>query len=285
MARDQARGAPSLVVVGASFTAGVGSGDPDRSWAVALANTLHWNAVVYGVAGAGYVRSGAGRQGPVAAEIGRVRLPSLQPALVIVQAGHDDIGIPVRLETQRVEQAVRLIHAEVPRARIALLTVFPGRSPRSAAYRTDHAIVTAGIAADRGVIVIDPLVSGWKYPRSRDGLHPTAAGSTWLAGKVAGILRAHGIPGPPAKAKAAATQAAATAATADTAAAARAAATPQPRICDYGAGYPTGSRNRISVPPPAALSAWTVPPWLSATWRTMASPRPEPGTPLADGAR
>ena len=70
------------------------------------------------------------RMGPVAAEIARLDLRALAPALVIVQAGHDDIGVPLRLEQRRVEQAVALIHAEAPHARIALLTVFTGRSAR-----------------------------------------------------------------------------------------------------------------------------------------------------------
>src|SRR5580700_8725735 len=103
-------GLPRLAVVGASFTAGVGSG-PSRSWAVLLARHLRWDAVVYGVPGAGYVRAGAGRKGPVAAEIARVGLAALKPSLVIVQAGHDDIGVPAGPERQRVEQAVALIHS------------------------------------------------------------------------------------------------------------------------------------------------------------------------------
>lgn len=183
---------PALAVVGASFTAGVGPGNPGKSWAVLLARMLHWDAVIYGVPGAGYVRAGADRQGPVAAEIARVDLRALAPALVIVQAGHNDIGVPLRLEQRRVEQAIALIHAEAPRARIALLTVFAGRS-RSAAYRTDHAIVTAGRAADPNVIIMDPLAAGWTFPRSHDGLHPTAHGSAWIARTVAGILREHGV--------------------------------------------------------------------------------------------
>jgi lysophospholipase L1-like esterase len=185
--------APTIVIVGASFTAGVGSGNPGKSWAVGLARLLHWDAVIYGDPGAGYVRAGAGRKGPVAAEIARVDLRALGPALVIVQAGHDDIGVPPRLEQRRVEQAVALIRAEAPRARIGLLTVFAGRSPSAAAYRTDHAIVTAGRGADPHVIIMDPLAAGWKFPRSRDGLHPTAQGSAWIARTVAGVLRGHGV--------------------------------------------------------------------------------------------
>jgi lysophospholipase L1-like esterase len=186
-------GVPALAIVGASFTAGVGPGNPGKSWAVVLARLLHWDAVIYGDPGAGYLRVGVGRKGPVAAEIARVDLRALAPALVIVQAGHDDIGVSLRLERWRVEQAVALIHAEVPRARIALLTVFAGRSPSAAAYRTDHAIVTAGRAAGRNVIIMDPLAAGWTFPRSHDGLHPTAPGSAWIARTVAGILREHGV--------------------------------------------------------------------------------------------
>lgn len=182
-----------MAVVGASFTAGVGSG-PARSWAVVLARHLRWDAVVYGVPGAGYVRAGGGRsraRGPVAAEIGRVDLRALRPSLVIVQAGHDDIGVPSAVERQQVEQVVGLIRAQAPRARIALLTVFPGRAHRAAASRTDQAIVTAARAADPEVIIVDP--AQWRYSHVRDGLHPTAAGSAWIAGRVAAVLGEHGV--------------------------------------------------------------------------------------------
>jgi len=183
---------PVLAIVGASFTAGVGPGNPDKSWAVLLARRLHWDAVVFGDPGAGYVRAGVGRMGPVGAEIARIDLRALAPSLVIVQAGHDDIGVPARLEQRRVAQAVALIRAEAPRAQIALLTVFPGHKRRAAAA-TDRAIVTAGKAADPQVIIMDPLAAGWTYARAPDGLHPTAAGDAWISAKVAEILRAHGV--------------------------------------------------------------------------------------------
>ena len=117
------------MAVGASFTAGVGSG-PGRSWAVLLARRLHWNAVVYGVPGAGYVRPGARREGPVLAEADRLGLSVLKPSLVIVQAGHDDIGVPPELERQRVERAIAAIRADAPGARIALLPSSRGGRPR-----------------------------------------------------------------------------------------------------------------------------------------------------------
>lgn len=192
--RADGPGLPRLAIVGASFTAGVGSGH-GRSWAVLLARHLGWDAVVDGVPGAGYVRVGGGRRGskgPVAAEIARAGLRALQPSLVIVQAGHDDIGVPPGLERRRVEQAVDVIRAEAPQAKIVLLTVFPGRSHRGAS-RTDRAIVAAARAADPAVIIIDPLAAGWRYAHVRDGLHPTATGSAWIAGRVAAVLREYEV--------------------------------------------------------------------------------------------
>jgi lysophospholipase L1-like esterase len=129
----------------------------------------------------------------MAAEIARIGLRALKPALVIVQAGHDDIGVPAALEERRVEQAVALIHAQAPQARIALLTVFTGHRPTAAAYRTDRAIVTAGRAADRQVIIMDPLAGGWVFQRAHNGLHPSASGDAWIASRVGAILREHGV--------------------------------------------------------------------------------------------
>jgi acyl-CoA thioesterase I len=189
----QAGSAPRVAVVGASFTAGVGAGAPDRSWAVLLARAEHWDAVIYGDPGAGYVRPGVGHQGPVARELAQVGLRALRPSLVIVQAGHNDVGVPAPLEQSRVAQAIALIRTQAPQARIAVLTVFPGRSHAARVYQTDQAIVTAARAADPGVIIMDPLTGGWVFPRIPDKLHPTAAGDAQIALKVAGILRGSGV--------------------------------------------------------------------------------------------
>jgi lysophospholipase L1-like esterase len=186
-------GLPTMAVVGASYTAGVGPGEAGESWAVLLARALHWNGVVYGVPGIGYVRAGPGDEGPVTRMLAKIGLRALDPALVIVQAGHDDSGVPASLERQRVRQAIAAIRAAAPRAKIALLTVFTGPSgPTRALDRANDAIVDAGTAAGRGVIIMNPL-SGWEYAHAQAGLHPTAAGDAWIAAKVAAILRAHGV--------------------------------------------------------------------------------------------
>jgi lysophospholipase L1-like esterase len=190
---DAPDGLPTVAIVGASYTAGVGPGDAAQSWAVLLARELRWNAVVDGVPGIGYVRAGSGDHGPVIRMLARVGLRALDPALVIVQAGHDDSGVPASLERQRVGQVIAAIRAAAPRAKIALLTVFTGPSaPTPALVQTNDAIIAAGIAADPDVIIMDPL-DDWSFAHAHAGLHPTAAGDAWIAARVASVVRAHGV--------------------------------------------------------------------------------------------
>ena len=85
---------PALAIVGASFTTGVGPGNPGLSWAAVLARGCTGTPSYTGTR-CGLRASRVGRKGPVAAEIARLDLRALAPALVIVQAGHDDIGVPL----------------------------------------------------------------------------------------------------------------------------------------------------------------------------------------------
>ena len=193
IARERRR-APTVAIVGASYTAGTGPGNPALSWAVDVARLLHWNAVIYGVPGAGYVSAGDQRRGPMARMLMKERLRALRPALVLVQAGHDDVGVPGPVEASRVHATVDLIRASAPSARIALLTTFGvTRTGSPALRRTDRAIVAAGTTAARGVIIMDPLAGRWAFPRAGGGLHPTAAGDAWIARTVEAMLADHGV--------------------------------------------------------------------------------------------
>jgi lysophospholipase L1-like esterase len=189
----------ALAIVGASYTAGVGPDSPALSWAADFARKLRWNAVIYGVPGAGYARAGTDGLGPMTRMLKAERLLQLAPSLVIVQAGHDDSGVPAGVERRQVLRTIDLIQLEDPRAQIALLTVFslPTGPVPPALDRADSAIVTAARDADPHVIIMDPLTGHWKFQHADDGLHPTAAGDAWIARKVASLLRAHGIAASP----------------------------------------------------------------------------------------
>ncbi len=54
-----------------------------------------------------------------------------------------------------------------------------------AAIAMDRTIVAAARAADRGILVFDPLAEHWVFARIRDGLHPSPAGHARIAARIA----------------------------------------------------------------------------------------------------
>jgi lysophospholipase L1-like esterase len=184
---------PEAAILGASYTAGVGPDNSSLSWSVLLARKLGWRAVIYGDSGAGYVSTGAGDGGPVLHMLDTIGVRDLDPSLVVLQFGHDDIGVPAETERLAVERTIAAVRAEDPHARLALVTVFAEPGQQAAASQTDRVIVSAAKAADPDAIIIDPLARDWVYPRAHHGLHPTAAGDRWIAQRVYGILSADGV--------------------------------------------------------------------------------------------
>lgn len=182
---------PLLIVLGASFTAGVGAGEADDAWPYDLAHLLGWRVLADGVSGAGYVNPGHLHLGPLAHLVANLRLSRLDPSMIIIQAGHNDMGAPAALLSERVASLLDTVRHQAPEARIVLLTVFSRRqdglpAPVSEAARlTDSTIVTAARRADPGATILDPLARRWRFPTRRDHLHPTPAGHLRIARYVA----------------------------------------------------------------------------------------------------
>jgi acyl-CoA thioesterase-1 len=184
---------PLLAVVGASFSAGVGAGQPDQAWPQDLARIMHWRLALSADPGAGYVNPGAGHRGPFSRLATRLDLARADPSTIIIQGGHDDIGRPLPLVRARVESLITTVHRECPRSRLAVLTVFPRGVPTPITVATDQTIVAAARSADPAIIVFDPITGHWQFPRIGDRLHPTPAGHEWIAHRLASGLRADGV--------------------------------------------------------------------------------------------
>lgn len=175
---------PLLVVVGASVAAGQGAPHRWQAWPYQVADALGWRAVVVGVPGAGYQNTGWHGAGPIGRELDAVALRRLHPAVVVVQAGHDDIGRSTATEWTRVAAVVDRVRRAAPHAHLVLLTVFRGRAPLSSASATDRSIVDAARLVDPAVSVMNPLTGHWGYPTVADHLHPDLAGERWIADRV-----------------------------------------------------------------------------------------------------
>lgn len=181
---------PLLAVIGASFSAAVGADSRGNAWPEVLARTLGWRLAVSADPGAGYVNPGFGHRGPFARLAANLDLRRLHPSVVIVQGGHDDIGEPPSMVSERVTQLIQQVRAASPRSKVDILSVFTtGDRPSPAAVATDTAIVTAARQADPEVTVFDPLTAHWRFPRIRDQLHPSPAGHRWIADQLMRMIR------------------------------------------------------------------------------------------------
>jgi lysophospholipase L1-like esterase len=181
---------PLLAVIGASFSAGVGARSHQGAWPEDLGRLLDWRVAVAADPGAGYLNPGYRARGPFSRLASRLDLRRLDPRAIIIQGGHDDIGRPLPLIRNRVEQLVGEIHREAPHALLVFLTVFArGNHPSTAAVATDRTIMSAARSTDPGIVVVDPLTAHWHFPRISDHLHPTPAGHRWIARRLAVVLR------------------------------------------------------------------------------------------------
>jgi acyl-CoA thioesterase-1 len=183
---------PLLLVIGASFAAGVGVGlNPQLAWPGILGQRINYRVVVSAVPGAGFVNRGDGGAGPFSQLLARVDVATLKPALVLIQGGHNDAGVNPTDEKKAVSALFETIRQEAPQARIGLLGFFDssrvGPAPESI-LNTNSAIVSAARSAILNLLVFDPLTSHWVFPRISDHLHPTPAGHKKIAGYVAGGL-------------------------------------------------------------------------------------------------
>ncbi|GAA4384112.1 hypothetical protein GCM10023147_04090 [Tsukamurella soli] len=181
--------AQEVAVVGASIADGMGA-PPGGGWAELLADDLGVRADVSADPGAGFVARGVAKEGPMWRLLPALQLDRVHPDVVLVQAGHNDVGEPLLPVIVSVTRLFEAIHTLTPDSVIGLISVFPtGDEPSAAARTTDAAIVAAARTAVPDVFVFDPITGRWHFPRLRDGLHPTEAGHEWIAQRLTGPLR------------------------------------------------------------------------------------------------
>jgi lysophospholipase L1-like esterase len=103
-----------------------------------------------------------------------------------VQGGHNDIGQTPAVVANRVRQLVAALHRAAPQTQLGLMSVFclSNKVSRTALV-LNHTIIAAARTADPSVLIFDPLTEHWVFPRQADHLHPSPAGHTWIAGRVA----------------------------------------------------------------------------------------------------
>ncbi|MET3164387.1 UNVERIFIED_ORG: lysophospholipase L1-like esterase [Arthrobacter sp. UYEF10] len=182
---------PVLLILGDSYTAGVGADQPGKGWAYLVADSLGYPANIDGVGGTGFAWGG-GPQDNQAREY-EVRLreiaanPSFVPNVLILQGGQNDALITspdeIRTATARTIETARRLWPGVQ-----VIVLGPSApQPLAEELQGVNSAVRAGAAA-AGAPFIDAYEAGWFTGANSpgfdfDGAHPNTAGHAHLAEK------------------------------------------------------------------------------------------------------
>jgi lysophospholipase L1-like esterase len=182
---------PVLLILGDSYTAGVGADPPDQGWAYLVAEELGYPADVDGVGGTGFAWGG-GAQDERGEEY-EVRLrriannPAFVPNVLVLQGGQNDSQSS---DVKEVEAATTQTIEAARRFWPGIQVVVLGPSapqPLAEELRGVNSAVRAGAAAANAPF-IDAVEGNWFTSANSpgfdaDGAHPNTAGHAYLARK------------------------------------------------------------------------------------------------------
>ncbi|MDR6413327.1 SGNH/GDSL hydrolase family protein [Pseudarthrobacter sulfonivorans] len=182
---------PVVLILGDSYTAGMGADPADQGWAYLVAGSLGYPTNIDGVPGTGFAWGG-GEQDELAQEY-EVRLqaaaqdPSFVPNILILQGGQNDAAITdpaeVKIATAETIEAARRFWPGIQVVVMGPSAPLPFAGDLSAA----NSAVRAGAAAAKAPF-IDAVKAGWftgaNSPEFNfDGAHPNTAGHAHIAEK------------------------------------------------------------------------------------------------------
>lgn len=182
---------PVLLILGDSYTAGVGAGSPNQGWANLVAGQLGYPTNIDGVPGTGFAWGG-GPQDELAGEY-EVRLrdiaanPAFVPNILILQGGQNDSQIPNASEVEAATaQTIEAARRFWPGVQVVVLGP-SAPQPFPEELRGVNSAVRAGAAA-ASAPYIDAFEAGWFTSANSpnfdfDGSHVNTAGHAYIAEK------------------------------------------------------------------------------------------------------
>jgi lysophospholipase L1-like esterase len=183
---------PVLLILGDSYTAGVGADRPDQGWAYLVAGELGYPTNIDGVPGTGFAWGGGARDeldGEYEARLRKIAAnPAFVPNVLILQGGQNDALVPNPDEVETATaQTIEAARRFWPGVQVVVLGP-SAPQPVAEELRAANTAVRAGAAA-AGAPYIDAAEAGWftsaNSPEfnANDGAHVNTAGHAYIAEK------------------------------------------------------------------------------------------------------
>jgi lysophospholipase L1-like esterase len=181
-----------ILIMGASYTAGVGATPRTEGYAYLLGAKLGCPTEVRAIPGTGYLNPGPRHQGTFAQQIRRVP-QSWKPNVLFLQGGRNDGGYPSAQLEKAIAATIQTAHQRFHGIQVVLLGPIPPRAPVDPGeVRVEAAITRVAHRAD--VSFIDPIHEHWITPANAGRFagavpgHPNNAGYAYIADRTAADL-------------------------------------------------------------------------------------------------
>jgi lysophospholipase L1-like esterase len=184
----------TAVFLGDSYTSGWnGAGLGAQGWPALVDGAQGWRTINLAVAGTGFINPGWTHQ-PVSSGVSATIRE--KPDIVFIAAGHNDSRWSAAATSAAADQVIDSLHRSLPEATLVVIAPIwaNGSPPTRCLVLRDH---LRRKAASLGTIFIDPLAERWFAGNAHrligpDGIHPTDAGYSHIAGRVLADLDAAG---------------------------------------------------------------------------------------------
>src|SRR6476469_1629987 len=176
-----------VVFLGDDYTVGAGASSPRAGWTAQVATALHVDASTVAQTGAGYVQQGVGGNAYQALVS---RVVALEPAVVVVSGGRNDVGYPARRVRNAAQQLFATLHTRLPEAQLVAIAPWWGDSTHPGKLTKVDTAVQDGIEAVHGAYldVPDALVGHPDW--MADQADPNDRGYSAIATSLIAPLRA-----------------------------------------------------------------------------------------------
>jgi lysophospholipase L1-like esterase len=197
--------APIVMVLGDSYSAGLGGVPAEQTYAAETARRLRWQVIIAGRERTGFVAPGTiGKTFRVLFDEQLAWRPA--PDMIVVSGGHNDWPHSYELVKGAARQLLTEIKRRWPATTIVLMGPLWGSDPPPKGLQVRDALADA--AGELRVPFIDPLAEQWitgdihsgignapAYIRA-DGTHPNAAGNRYFADRFIADLGKLGLTQP-----------------------------------------------------------------------------------------